>query len=169
MGRQCFVFLFRRGTEQPHQGDMNISTSPNMFLIHKNKFRGRNQIRLDPVQLFCNSFCVQHKMVGERLPIHTSMPCVPQKGYSSSLRDTHLSLKLSSFYVCETSSGQLLGLPQISLESIRLPSFYVCRTSSGQLLGLPQLSLGSTRPPLPKKYEQNSRDRPLCWSTCMHG
>ena len=35
MGRQYFVFLFRRGTEQPHQGDMNNSTSPNMFLIHK--------------------------------------------------------------------------------------------------------------------------------------
>ncbi len=26
MGRQYFVFLFRRGTEQPHQGDMNTST-----------------------------------------------------------------------------------------------------------------------------------------------
>ena len=34
-------------------------------LSTKNKFRGRNQIRLDPVQLFCNSFCVQHKMVGD--------------------------------------------------------------------------------------------------------
>jgi hypothetical protein len=31
-------------------------------------FRGRNQIRLDPVQLFCNSFCVQHKMVGNDYP-----------------------------------------------------------------------------------------------------
>ncbi len=34
-GRQYFVFLFHRGTEQLHQGDMNNSTSPNMFLIHK--------------------------------------------------------------------------------------------------------------------------------------
>ncbi len=55
------------------------------------------------------------------LPIHTSMPCVPQKGYSSSLGDTHPSLKLPSFYVCRTSTGQLLWLPQISLKSIRLP------------------------------------------------
>jgi hypothetical protein len=49
MGRQYFVFLFRQGIEQPHQGDMNNSISTNMFLIHKNKFRGCNQIRLDPV------------------------------------------------------------------------------------------------------------------------
>jgi hypothetical protein len=49
MGRQYFVFLLRQGTEQPHQGDMNNSTSMTMFLIHKNKFRGRNQIRLDLV------------------------------------------------------------------------------------------------------------------------
>ena len=35
-GQTIFVFLFRRGTEQPHQGDMNNSTSPNMFLINKN-------------------------------------------------------------------------------------------------------------------------------------
>ena len=68
MGRQYFVFLIRRGTEQPHQGDMNNSTLPNMFLIHKNKFQGRNQIKLDPVQLFCNSFCVQHKMLGDDYP-----------------------------------------------------------------------------------------------------
>jgi hypothetical protein len=38
IGRQYFVFLFHQGTEQPHQGDMNNSTSTNMFLIHKNKF-----------------------------------------------------------------------------------------------------------------------------------
>jgi hypothetical protein len=37
-------------------------------LSTKNKFWGRNQIRLDPVQLFCNSFCVQHKMVGDDYP-----------------------------------------------------------------------------------------------------
>ena len=69
MGRQYFAFLFRQGTEQePHQGDMNNSTSPNMFLI-KNKYQGRNQIALDLVQLFCNSFCcVQHKMVGDDYP-----------------------------------------------------------------------------------------------------
>jgi hypothetical protein len=36
--------------------------------IHKNKFRGCNQIRLDPVQLFCNLICVQHKMVGDAYP-----------------------------------------------------------------------------------------------------
>jgi hypothetical protein len=30
--------------------------------------QGRNQIALDPVQLFCNSFCVQHKMVGDDYP-----------------------------------------------------------------------------------------------------
>ena len=109
----------------------------------------------DPVQLFCNSFCVQHKMVGDDYPsilqclvychsanwrIEIASPCVLQKGYSSSLGNTHPSLKLPAFYVCQTSSGQLLGLPQISLESIRLLFFYVCLTSSGQLLGLPQLS-----------------------------
>ena len=42
MGRQYFVFLFRRGTEQPHQGDMNNATSPKMFLIHK-KYISRMQ------------------------------------------------------------------------------------------------------------------------------
>jgi hypothetical protein len=49
MGRRYFVFLFHQGTEQPHQGDVNNSTSTNMLPIHKNKFQGRNQIRLDPV------------------------------------------------------------------------------------------------------------------------
>jgi hypothetical protein len=34
-GQTIFVFLFRRGTEHQHQGDMNNSTTPNMFLIHK--------------------------------------------------------------------------------------------------------------------------------------
>ena len=42
MGRQYCVFLFCRGTEQPHQGDMNNSNSPNMFLIHK-KYISRTQ------------------------------------------------------------------------------------------------------------------------------
>ncbi len=107
-----------------------------------------------------NSFCVQHKMVGDDYPsilqclvychstdwrIEIASPCVLQKGYSSSLGNTYPSLKLPAFYVCQTSSGQLLELPQISLESKRLLSFYVCRTSSGQLLGLPQLSFRINR------------------------
>jgi hypothetical protein len=51
MGRQYFVFLFRRGTEQPHQDNMYNSTSPNIFLIHK-KIHFEDTIRSeDPVQL----------------------------------------------------------------------------------------------------------------------
>jgi hypothetical protein len=41
-GQTIFVFLFHRGTEQPHQGDMKNSTSPNMFIIHK-KYISRTQ------------------------------------------------------------------------------------------------------------------------------
>ena len=35
MGRQYFVFLFRRGTEQTHQGDVN-NIMP--FLIHPKRY-----------------------------------------------------------------------------------------------------------------------------------
>ena len=35
MGRQYFVFLFRQGTEQPHQGDVNNKMP---FLIHQKRY-----------------------------------------------------------------------------------------------------------------------------------
>jgi hypothetical protein len=55
MGRQFFVFLFRRGTEQPHQGNM---------IPYQQKIHFEDAIRSeDPVQLFCISFRVQHKMI----------------------------------------------------------------------------------------------------------
>ena len=40
MGRQYFVFLFRRGTEQPHQGDVNNIPS---FLIHPRRYAIRTK------------------------------------------------------------------------------------------------------------------------------
>jgi hypothetical protein len=44
MGRQYFVFLFRQGTEQPHQGDMDIILS---FLINPKRYAIRtDQSRL---------------------------------------------------------------------------------------------------------------------------
>ena len=77
--------------------------------------RGCNQIRLvDPVQLFCNSFYVQHKMVGDDYLFILQCLVYLKKRYSSSLGDTHPSLKLPSFYVCRTSTGPLLGSSQIS-------------------------------------------------------
>ncbi len=57
------------------EGQSNRTRAVWTILLHqtcslstKNELRGRNQIRLDPVQLFCNSFCVQHKMVGDDHP-----------------------------------------------------------------------------------------------------
>ena len=67
MGRQYFVFLFRLGTEQPHQGDMNNSNSPNMFLIHK-KYISRTQSDQKIRYKYSATFCVQHKMVGDDYP-----------------------------------------------------------------------------------------------------
>ena len=81
---------------------------------HKNTFQGRNQIRLDPVILFCNSICVQHKMVGDAYPSILQCLVYRKKGYRSSLGHTHPSLKLFSFCVCRTSTGLLLGSSQIS-------------------------------------------------------
>jgi hypothetical protein len=40
MGRQYFVFLFRRGTEQPRQGDVNNIPS---FLIHPRRYAIRKK------------------------------------------------------------------------------------------------------------------------------
>ncbi len=40
MGRQYFVFLFRQGTEQPHQGDVNNILS---FLIHPRRYAIRTK------------------------------------------------------------------------------------------------------------------------------
>ena len=152
MGRQYSVFLFRRGTEQPHpRAIWTLLLHRTCSLSTKNTFWGRNQIRRSTtiLQLL---ICVQHKMAGDDYPFILQCLVYCKKGtfHHWGILTTHPSLKLPSFYVCQTSSGQLLGLPQISLESIRLPSFYVCRTSSGQLLGFPKLSLGSTGPPLPK-------------------
>ena len=94
----------------------------------------------DPVQLLCNSlFVYSIRWQGMITHSYFNALCTAKRvqfitgGYSPVPK-----VALYSFYVCQTFSGQLLGLPQISLESIRLPSFYVCQTSSGQLLGLPQ-------------------------------
>jgi hypothetical protein len=40
---QCFVFLFRQGTEQPHQGDVNTRVA-----IPNTTKEVRNRIILDP-------------------------------------------------------------------------------------------------------------------------
>ncbi len=57
------------------EGQSNRTRAIWTILLHRtcslstqNNFRGRNQIRLDPVQQFCNSFGVQHKMAGDDYP-----------------------------------------------------------------------------------------------------
>ncbi len=83
----------------PQCQDVNQTCS----LSYQYKFWGCNQIRLDLVQLFCNSICVQHKMVGGAYPSILECLVHRKKGYSSSLGDTHLSLELPSVYLCWTS------------------------------------------------------------------
>ncbi len=63
----CLSFPSRDRATAPGRYEQFYFTK-HIFLSTKNKFQGRNQIRLDPVQLFCNSFCVQHKMVGDHYP-----------------------------------------------------------------------------------------------------
>jgi hypothetical protein len=43
----CLSFPSRDRATAPGRYEQFYNTSPNMFLIHKNKFRGCNQIRLD--------------------------------------------------------------------------------------------------------------------------
>ncbi len=62
MGRQSFVFLFRQGTEQPHQGDVN-NTVP--FLIHPKRYAIRTSVPVARFFLFYYAACG-----GERLFCH---------------------------------------------------------------------------------------------------
>ncbi len=43
LSRRCFVFLFRQGTERPHQGDVNTRVA-----IPNTTEEVRNRIMLDP-------------------------------------------------------------------------------------------------------------------------
>ncbi len=43
LSEQCFVFLFRQGTERPHQGDVNTRVA-----IPNTSKEVRNRIMLDP-------------------------------------------------------------------------------------------------------------------------
>ncbi len=77
MGRQYFVFLFRRGTEQPRQGDMNNSTSPNMFPIHKKSDQTRSGTTILQL-LLCTAYKI--KMVGDDYPFMLQCLVYRKKG-----------------------------------------------------------------------------------------
>ena len=128
LGGWCFVFLFCRLTEQPHhRGIWTILPQCQDVNQHvpnpkQYKFQGHYQIRLDLVILFCNSICVQHKMVGDAHPSILQCLVYRKKGYRSSLGDTQPSLKLPSFYVCRTSTGPLLKHLEDPIVFLPLPT-----------------------------------------------
>jgi hypothetical protein len=77
MGSIYFVFLFRRGTEQPRQGDMNNSTSPNMFPIHKKSDQTRSGTTILQL-LLCTAYKI--KMVGDDYPFMLQCLVYRKKG-----------------------------------------------------------------------------------------
>ncbi len=81
-----------------------------------------------------------------------------KNGYSSSLGDTHPSLKFPSFYVCLTSTGPLLGSSQISWGSNCPPPSPNCSLLSwnGLLVWCPDILLRDRQN---EKWHSHQRSR----------
>ena len=114
-GQTIFLSFFSvKGQSNRTRAIWTILIHRTCSLSTKNTFRGRNQIRRSRTTILQLLICVQHKMAGDDYPFILQCLVYRKKGYSSSLGDTHPSLKLPSFYVCWTSTGPLLGYSQIS-------------------------------------------------------